>query len=33
VGPLAPKKWNGKRERDRGIGAGLREGKRPEQQQ
>jgi len=32
TGPLAPKKWEGKRERGRGMGAGLRDGKRMEQQ-
>lgn len=30
TGPLAPKKWKGKRERGRGMGAGLREGKKKE---
>ena len=28
MGPLAPKKLEGKRERGRGMGAGLREGKK-----
>ena len=28
VGPLAPKKWEGKRERGRETGAGLREEKK-----
>ena len=33
MGSLAPLKWEGKREMSRGTGAGLREGKRMEQQQ
>jgi len=32
-GPPGSQKWEGKRERGRGTGAGLREGKRTEQQQ